>query len=61
MRAAIQLLLANPLAGKPLGVAGARSFPVLRTAFVLHYVIIGDMVEIIRVWDSRADPEKLFM
>jgi plasmid stabilization system protein ParE len=57
----IDLFLANPFLGKPLGVVGARSFPVLRTAFVLHYVIVGDTLEVVRVWDSRADPEKLYM
>lgn len=61
LRAALQLLKANPYAGTSVGEADARSFPVLRTAFVLHYVIIGDTIEILRVWDSRSDPEKLYM
>jgi plasmid stabilization system protein ParE len=61
LRAAIQLLKANPYAGVSVGEGNARSFPVLRTAFVLHYVVISDTIEIVRVWDSRADPEKLYM
>ena len=61
LRSALQLLKANPYAGISVGEANARSFPVLRTAFVLHYLIIDDTIQILRVWDSRADPEKLYM
>jgi plasmid stabilization system protein ParE len=59
-RATIELILANPRAGQQMITVPTRKIPVLRTPFVLIYIIAGDTLEIIRVWDARADPERLF-
>ena len=56
---AIELLLANPFAGTVVQGKPARQFPVLRTPFILIYSIEGDSIHIIRVWDARADPDRL--
>jgi plasmid stabilization system protein ParE len=61
LRSTLKLLKTNAFAGKPVGVADARSFPVRKTPFVLHYLVVDDTIEILRVWDSRADPEKLIL
>ena len=59
LRKAIEVILANPFAGNPLEGMPARQFAVLRTPFVLIYSIEGDSLDIIRVWDARADPARL--
>jgi plasmid stabilization system protein ParE len=56
---AIELILANPFAGNVIEGKPARQFPVLRTPFMLIYAIEGDSIDIIRVWDARADPVRL--
>lgn len=56
---AIELLLANPHVGSVVEGKPARQFPVLRTPFLLIYSIEGDSIDIIRVWDARADPVRL--
>ena len=56
---AVELLLANPYAGKTVDGKPARQFPVPRTPFISIYSIKGDSIEIIRVWDARADPVRL--
>jgi toxin ParE1/3/4 len=58
-RAAIELVLANPYAGTVMEGKPARQFPVLRTPFMLIYSIEDDSIDIIRVWDARADPTRL--
>ena len=55
----IDLLLTNPHAGNPVEGLPVRQFPVLRTPFILIYSIEGDSLDIIRVWDARADPLRL--
>jgi plasmid stabilization system protein ParE len=59
LRAAIELLLGNPFAGSVMEGKPARQFPVSRTPFILIYSIEGDSLDIIRVWDARADPARL--
>jgi plasmid stabilization system protein ParE len=58
-RAAIELVLANPFVGTVMEGKPARQFPVLRMPFMLIYSIEGDSIDIIRVWDARADPTRL--
>ncbi len=59
LRAAIALLLENPFVGPQLDSAKARRHPIRRTPFVLVYTVMGDTVDILRVWDARSDPEGL--
>ena len=59
LRRAIEVILANPSAGNPLEGMPPRQFAVLRTPFVLIYSVERDSLDIIRVWDARADPARL--
>jgi plasmid stabilization system protein ParE len=59
-RTTIEIVLANPRAGQPMEKMQVRKIKVLRTPFLMIYTVIGDTVEIIRVWDTRSDPDKLF-
>jgi plasmid stabilization system protein ParE len=54
--AAIKLVLDNPRAGNRIEGLVVRKMAVQRTPFVLIYAITGDTIDIIRVWDARADP-----
>ncbi len=58
-RATIGMVLANPHVGTPLESVAARRTPVQRTPFVLIYSVERDSIDIIRVWDARADPTLL--
>jgi plasmid stabilization system protein ParE len=58
-RATITLVLGNPHSGKRVDGTDARRLPISRTPFVLVYVVVGDSVDIIRVWDARSDPREL--
>jgi plasmid stabilization system protein ParE len=59
LRSSIELVLANPLAGRRMERLPARLFPVQHTPFVLIYTVMGDTIDILRVWDARSDPEDL--
>ncbi len=59
LRAALNLLKRNPRAGRPVEHTSARLMPVLRTPFVLVYLVKGDTIDILRVWDARANPENM--
>ena len=56
---AIELLVANPFAGNVVDGKPARQFSVLRSPFVLIYTVERDTINILRVWDGRADPVRL--
>ena len=58
-RATIKLVLGNPQSGQRLDGMNARRLPVTRTPFVLVYTVVGDRIDIIRVWDARSDPREL--
>jgi plasmid stabilization system protein ParE len=55
----IELLQRSPYIGRPVGQDDLRRLPILRTPFTVFYRVIEDRIEIVRVWDQRADPEKL--
>jgi plasmid stabilization system protein ParE len=59
LQVATQLLLTNPLAGQMMEEVSARRFPVPRSPFVLIYTVERDTINILRVWDGRADPVRL--
>ena len=58
-RTTIELVLANPFVGTPFDNMPARRLAVQRTPFVLIYAIVGDSIDVLRVWDTRADPIRL--
>ena len=59
-RKACDLIQANPSIGHPVeGMAGVREFSVPRTPFSFIYRVIGDRIEILRVWDQRGDRSRL--
>lgn len=55
LKATLDLVMANPMAGRATSCAGVRQFPVARTPFIIVYSVADDTLEVIRVWDGRAD------
>ena len=53
---AIKLTLENPRAGQLIEGLSVRKMAVQRTPFILIYTILGDTIDVIRVWDARAEP-----
>jgi hypothetical protein len=49
------LLRDNPFIGHPTEENGVRELPISRTPFSFIYRVTPDRVEVIRVWDQRAD------
>ena len=56
---AIDNLRANPYIGPPIGQDGLRKLVIPKTPFVVFYRVSDDRIEIVRIWDQRADPEEL--
>jgi plasmid stabilization system protein ParE len=55
LRAGFRLIRENPHVGHPTGHAGIREFPLPRMPFSVIYRIGETRIEILRVWDQRAD------
>lgn len=55
LRAAERLLAENPHVGRPGGVESARELQIGRTPFALIYRVTTDRIEVLRIWDGRAD------
>jgi plasmid stabilization system protein ParE len=55
----IDLLMTNPYIGRSIGQDGLRKLTIQRTPFALFYRVSGDVIEIVRLWDQRANPEEL--
>lgn len=55
LRAAERLVTENPFIGRPTGVQDARELPIGRTPFSLIYRVSADRLEVLRIWDGRAD------
>ncbi|WP_274626705.1 type II toxin-antitoxin system RelE/ParE family toxin [Arvimicrobium flavum] len=53
---ALAHLADNPRLGKAIAQTDYREYSVPRTPFALIYRIGDDAIEILRVWDRRADP-----
>lgn len=49
----------NPLLGQLVDGTQQRELPILRTPFILFYQIENDQIEILRLWDGRANPGRL--
>ena len=64
-RAAVQYMLAianladNPHIGQLVAEGGVRKYSIPRIPFSIFYRVTEQHIEIIRIWDQRADPEKL--
>ncbi len=56
---AIEGLLDNPRLGRMIADDGTRRYSIRKTPFAIVYRLSGDQIEIIRIWDQRADPRKL--
>ena len=56
---AIDNLTINPYIGRPIGQDGLRKLTIPKTPFSVFYRVMEDRIEIVRIWDQRADPEKL--
>lgn len=56
MANAVALLSANPAAGRLIPETDRREPVIPRTPFVLIYRIGASEIEILRVWDARANP-----
>ncbi len=53
------VLRQNPRIGYPLEEFGLREFSIVRTPFSFIYRVTQKSIEVVRVWDQRADrPEK---
>ena len=59
MSTAIDNLTIHPYIGRPIGQDGLRKLTIPQTPFSVFYRVIEDRIEIVRIWDQRADPEKL--
>ncbi|WP_284310548.1 type II toxin-antitoxin system RelE/ParE family toxin [Labrys miyagiensis] len=53
--AAVIMLSENPYSGKAIEMGEARELAIPRTPFSLVYAIRNGQIEIIRLWDGRAD------
>jgi plasmid stabilization system protein ParE len=56
---AIDNILESPYIGRSIGPEGLRKLSVPKTPFAIIYQVVEDRIEIVRVWDQRADPELL--
>ncbi len=56
---AIDNIVFSPYIGQPVGMDGLRKFSVRKTPFAVVYQVFEDRIEIVRIWDQRADPELL--
>ena len=54
------LLRNNPQIGHPVeDFAGVREFSIPRMPFSFIYRVVGDRIEVLRVWDQRGDRSRL--
>lgn len=56
---AIDNIVDSPYIGRSIGLEGLRKLSVPRTPFAIFYQVVEDRIEIVRVWDQRADPDLL--
>lgn len=54
-RAAQRMLSANPELGRATDVASVRELPIARTPFSIVYRLQNERIEVLRIWDGRAD------
>ena len=54
-RKATALLLVNPHIGRPVAPPAVRELVIPRTPFSIVYRVREDRIEILRIWDNRAE------
>jgi plasmid stabilization system protein ParE len=53
-----QGLLDNPFLGRALDATNARQYQIARTPFSIIYRIEKVEIQVLRIWDSRSDPNR---
>ena len=56
---AVATLSDHPYIGRSAGESGLRSYSIPRLPFAIIYRVTKDHIEVVRIWDQRADPAKL--
>jgi tryptophan synthase alpha chain len=56
---AADTLCDHPFMGRQVDETGLRSYSIPRLPFAIIYRVTTDYIEVVRVWDQRADPAKL--
>ena len=54
-RAIERLIRENPLLGHPADIEGVRELVIPRTPFSFIYRVRAERIEVLRIWDNRAD------
>ena len=57
--AAVDKLVANPYIGRPMVREGFRRLLIAKTPFLIIYQVSATRIDVVRIWDQRADPTKL--
>jgi toxin ParE1/3/4 len=55
IKTSLSLILSNPNVGRPSQTANIREWSVPNWPYVIPYRIVGDDIEILRVWHTRRD------
>jgi plasmid stabilization system protein ParE len=56
----LDLICASPGMGRPVSERDAREYAILRIPFSIIYRVKVDRIEVLRVWDQRADRVSLW-
>jgi plasmid stabilization system protein ParE len=56
---AVSNLLDNPRLGRPIDAHGVREYSIPRIPFSIIYRISDGRIEVLRIWDQRADRKTL--
>ncbi|HET7412547.1 MAG TPA: type II toxin-antitoxin system RelE/ParE family toxin [Pararhizobium sp.] len=59
MAEVLAILADNPQIGRTADDTGQRELPITNTPFALIYRVTADRIEILRLWDGRANPDRL--
>lgn len=57
--AAVDRLMANPYIGRPMLREGFRKLLISKTPFSIVYQVSATRIDVVRIWDERANPAKL--
>ena len=56
---AITTLMDHPLVGRIVADGSTRRFPIRHTPFSIFYRVTEQSIEVVRIWDQRADHKKM--
>ena len=54
-----QILRDNPHIGRPTEFKSVRELVMTKTSFSIIYRLTSDRIEVLRIWDNRANPSRL--